>query len=339
MIALDDNIEDHPKFVGLSNDAFALWVRGIGYCRRNLTDGFIPEAAAASRARSKDPKKTIAELTAPPVGLPDSSPLWVKVPGGYRVHDYLQWNPSKADVEAKVQANREKGRRGGLASGRSRSEANAKQTGSTKDEPTSNQSRSSLLQVGFAVGSTKTNPDPIRSDPEEEGEIQTRAYEEQAPGQNHSAQEGPPPPPPPPQPLRAIQLPPQPPCNSDFDPADVVLTELRTHRALELVADREMADAIIGRMMIGGKSLTAIIASIREAAADASPGIAEPQLRKMVRKYADHAQPPRAPQPRQSQLDLKPEADPRDAAAAARREKLKDLKPPTGIFGRSGSGT
>lgn len=331
MIALDDNIEDHPKFVGLSNDAFALWVRGIGYCRRNLTDGFIPEAAALTRARSKNPKKTIDELTAAPVSLPESSPLWVKVPGGYRVHDYLQWNPSKADVEAKVQANREKGRKGGLASGRTRSEAASKHIASTNDEANANQSRSRLLRVGFASGSTKTNPDPIRSEKEEE-EIQTRAHEEQALSQDLGSRPPQPPPPPP----KPIQLPEQPPCNSDVDATDLILAELRAHRSLELVADRELAEAIVGRMMLAGKTVSAVRLAIREAAADASPGITEQRLRTMVRKYADHAQVRR---PQASQLDLSSEVDPRDAAAAARREKLKDLKPPTGIFGRSGSGT
>ena len=99
MIALDDNIEDHPKFVSLSNDAFALWVRCIGYCRRNLTDGFIPAAAAQARARCKDPRKPIAELTSPPVGQPDGEPLLMEVPGGYLATDYLRWNPNLEEVE------------------------------------------------------------------------------------------------------------------------------------------------------------------------------------------------------------------------------------------------
>ena len=106
MIALDDNIEDHPKFVGLSNDAFALWVRCIGYCRRNLTDGFVPEQAAVARARTKTPKKAIAELLKPAVCPPGLRPLWVRVETGFLVCNYLKWNPSRARVEEDRAANR-----------------------------------------------------------------------------------------------------------------------------------------------------------------------------------------------------------------------------------------
>lgn len=83
MICLDDGIEDHPKFVGLSDEAFGLWVRCIGYCRRQLTDGYVPEAAARARCRSKNANKTIAELTSGP------DPLWLSVPGGYQIQDYV----------------------------------------------------------------------------------------------------------------------------------------------------------------------------------------------------------------------------------------------------------
>lgn len=121
MIALDDNIEDHPKFVSLSTDACWLWVCCIGYCRRQRTDGYIPEAVARRSCRGKNPNKVIAELTSPPVGAPEMKPLWEKVLGGYQVHDYLQWNPSKADVEAKLEQKREAGKAGGKQSGVARS--------------------------------------------------------------------------------------------------------------------------------------------------------------------------------------------------------------------------
>ena len=116
MIALDDNIEDHPKFAGLSNDAFALWIRCIGYCRRNLTDGFVPHPIAVTRSRaSANARKIIGELLKTSPGC--SNPLWHEVEGGYAVHDYLEWNPSKEQVEAKLAIAREKGRKGGLRSG------------------------------------------------------------------------------------------------------------------------------------------------------------------------------------------------------------------------------
>jgi hypothetical protein len=106
VIVLDDNIEDHPKFVSLSNEAFALWVRGIGYCRRNLTDGFIPTAIAHARARCRYPRKPIAELTTPAIGWSSGMPLWHVVADGFMVHDYLDYNPSRAEHEARLETKR-----------------------------------------------------------------------------------------------------------------------------------------------------------------------------------------------------------------------------------------
>lgn len=160
MIALDDNIEDHPKFVSLSNDAFALWVRCIGYCRRNLTDGFIPSAAAHARARCKDPRKPIAELTSPPVGSPQGNPLWVAVSGGFQIHDYLRWNPSKVKVEAQREQKRLAGMTGGYRSGQAR-----RQQSDSTGQANSNQPGSKPEAECLGSGSPVANPDPIRSDP------------------------------------------------------------------------------------------------------------------------------------------------------------------------------
>ena len=159
MIALDDNIEDHPKFAGLSNDAFALWVRCVGYCRRNVTNGFIPAPAALARARAGNPKKVIAELLKVSPGC--SNPLWREVDGGYEIHDYLEWNPSKDQVDAKLAALREKGRRGGLRSGaaRSRGEAEAKQPASPLVEAEAKQPASPLVEPKR----TPVRSGPVRS--------------------------------------------------------------------------------------------------------------------------------------------------------------------------------
>jgi hypothetical protein len=171
VIVLDDNIEDHPKFAGLSNDAFALWIRCLGYCRRQVTDGFVPVTVVHARARVSKPSRPVGELLATAPGC--RNPLWHEVPGGYQFHDYTDWNPSKEDVEAKLAGLREKGRKGGLKSGqvrsaRSQGEPEPKQPASTK-----------LEAASFVPGSTQTNPGPVRSGPvrsegEEEATSTTR---------------------------------------------------------------------------------------------------------------------------------------------------------------------
>ncbi len=171
MIALDDNIEDHPKFVGLSNDAFALWLRCIGYCRRNRTDGFVPAAAATARARCSKPLKAIAELLKAAPGC--ANPLWHETAGGYQIHDYTVWNPTRKQVEERIEKNREKGQRGGFASGQSR--AAAKSAAEPEVEPEPKPTATKDEATGFDVGSTQTNPVSVSvsvsvSDPKEERE-------------------------------------------------------------------------------------------------------------------------------------------------------------------------
>jgi 5-methylcytosine-specific restriction endonuclease McrA len=71
------------------------------YCQANLTDGFIPEHAVPTfgvRVRNQPELRTfVAELCASQV--PGRGPLWHRVPGGYQVHDYLDWNDSRQQVE------------------------------------------------------------------------------------------------------------------------------------------------------------------------------------------------------------------------------------------------
>lgn len=87
-VKLDDGFPDHPKVVALSDRAFRAHVTALCYCARYLTDGDVPTGVAKRIATAK----VKAELTA--------AGLWTETPGGlYRLHDYLDWNPSRADVE------------------------------------------------------------------------------------------------------------------------------------------------------------------------------------------------------------------------------------------------
>jgi hypothetical protein len=101
-LRIDDRIRTHPKIVraGLSG-----WVHlcGICYCREHLTDGLIPFEA-------------LPMLTP---GVPDTTPheerlvkvgLWVREVDGYQIHDFLEWNPSRAEVEAIRQTDRSRKR-------------------------------------------------------------------------------------------------------------------------------------------------------------------------------------------------------------------------------------
>jgi hypothetical protein len=89
---LDDSIYTHPKFLTLEPAAVGLYAMGLAYCTHHLSDGYIPQAQV--------PRLICA---APAVALKLASllvhgGLWEKDLDGFRVHDYLDWNPSAADI-------------------------------------------------------------------------------------------------------------------------------------------------------------------------------------------------------------------------------------------------
>ena len=92
-IRLDDQIGHHPKFIqaGLSSWIF---VGCVGYAQKFLTDGFIPEAAVSSLCGGvKKPLYHVKRLV--------TSGLLELVKGGYKVHDYHDFNPTAAEVRKK----------------------------------------------------------------------------------------------------------------------------------------------------------------------------------------------------------------------------------------------
>jgi hypothetical protein len=86
---LDDNFADHPKVDALSDGAFRLHVAGMNYCARKLTDGVV-EKHRVHRLMPTYKPAYLKELMAGP------KPMWLPHPEGYEIHDYLDWNKSKA---------------------------------------------------------------------------------------------------------------------------------------------------------------------------------------------------------------------------------------------------
>ncbi len=91
-IRLSDDYNDHPKFDHLTDGAFRLWHQGMGFCRKYQTDGLIP-TASLRQFKAYSTKRARILMTAWTDG---ENPLWHAIDGfGVRVHDYLEWNPSK----------------------------------------------------------------------------------------------------------------------------------------------------------------------------------------------------------------------------------------------------
>lgn len=109
-VRLHDDALSSPKILAISDRAFRLWVWGLTYAQRHLTDGFIPTAALPSKLKAGAP-----ELMRP--GGRDSTlgALWHIWEGGFMIHDYLVYNDAKevilkkrGDAKDRMQAARDR---------------------------------------------------------------------------------------------------------------------------------------------------------------------------------------------------------------------------------------
>lgn len=94
---LHDGASRDDKLLALTDAAWRMWGNGLIYCQDKLSDGFIPEHVIHTFGiRAKNKEKVADELCR--VLVPGKGPLWHRVEGGYRVHDYHDWNPSKDQI-------------------------------------------------------------------------------------------------------------------------------------------------------------------------------------------------------------------------------------------------
>lgn len=125
-VRIDDGFYDHPKFIKAGPLGIALWVTALAWCNRNLTDGFVPAPQVrrlcdfnglgwrmwtgdlAGGGEDVDPFAVAEQLV--------DLEIWEHAEGGYRVHDFLKFQPSRRQVEAErrrmKEAKSEAGKRG-----------------------------------------------------------------------------------------------------------------------------------------------------------------------------------------------------------------------------------
>jgi hypothetical protein len=124
-VRIDDQFPDHPKVVAAGQAAAWLYVTGLCYCNRMLTDGFIPadQVARLVPYGAKLAPKLVE------VGL------WTVTTRqdaeGYDVHDYHEYQPTREQVLAERHKNAERQKR-------ARERAAAKRTRNGKSNGVSN---------------------------------------------------------------------------------------------------------------------------------------------------------------------------------------------------------
>lgn len=98
-VKLDDRFPEHRKVEDLSDAAFRLHVSALCWTASKEKDGFVPRKAA----RKLGSQSRIEELV--------DAGLWIQVGDDYEINDYLEYNPSHDQLEAKRAAARERMRK------------------------------------------------------------------------------------------------------------------------------------------------------------------------------------------------------------------------------------
>jgi hypothetical protein len=100
---LDDQFFANPKIVDLSKDAKLLYLCAVTYSAGQLTDGRITPGALRMVAAMVDAERSCAdELVA--------AGLWSSDGNDFLIHDFLEYNPTGAEVRARRQADRDRKR-------------------------------------------------------------------------------------------------------------------------------------------------------------------------------------------------------------------------------------
>jgi hypothetical protein len=106
---VDDAFPDHPKAVQCSLAAHGLWLYALCYACRHLTDGFVPFAVLKRATVGEDGAALIRELLA--------AGLWRQIddPPGITIHDFTDYQPTRAQAEAMRADKSRAGRVGAMA--------------------------------------------------------------------------------------------------------------------------------------------------------------------------------------------------------------------------------
>ena len=167
-VRIDDQLSDHPKIVAAGPDAAWLFIAGLCYAARYLTDGFIPDAQVRRLSDVKSPTSAAERLV--------SNGLWDAVEGGYVIHDYLDYNAASETVKERRQRNaerqsrwRDKPKHNGVSNASTEDVSNAPRNGVT-NAPTNGpvtmpQTHTPLVSANALTQNEENPVDPEESPP------------------------------------------------------------------------------------------------------------------------------------------------------------------------------
>lgn len=149
----DDRFPDHRKIRRLPDGAYRLHDTALCACARDETDGLITEADLDEMQHGQRLRKHVPKLI--------DAGLWEVTSEGWMIHDYLDYNPSHAQLEAERAASRERQRRR-----RERYMGTDPDSAPSQDDVSRRDSRVSHGPVTReSQPPDPTRPDPSRPDP------------------------------------------------------------------------------------------------------------------------------------------------------------------------------
>ena len=98
---VDDSLYSHPKWVGASPAAKALWVTAGSWCASQRTDGHVPKHVLPVVGGKPKAAQELVDIG-----------LWSLNGNGWVFHDWLEYQPAKADIEAARENEARSGARG-----------------------------------------------------------------------------------------------------------------------------------------------------------------------------------------------------------------------------------
>jgi hypothetical protein len=162
-VRLDENFARHPKVLAAGPLGMAMQVAALCYANQYLTDGFIPRSVVPGLIDLEGLGMRLwhGEITG---GGEDAdwtlvvedligAGLWEKVNGGFRIHDYHDYQPSKEEVLALREKRSAAGQKGGQASAKTRARPSAEALASATGAATA-QAKSKPVPVPVPVTTT-----------------------------------------------------------------------------------------------------------------------------------------------------------------------------------------
>lgn len=155
----------------------AVWVVGATYAVEHMTDGFVPRNVLLDRRFDRKPTEVIEAMVA--------VNLLRQVEGGYRFHDFGDYNPSGEELEEIKRKRAEAGRLGGLRSGESRRK-HGDSNGEANNEASAKANTKQVLPFPASKPEPNSKPLALTQYPDLEKQEKQRALRRRLPYQHVS---------------------------------------------------------------------------------------------------------------------------------------------------------